>query len=349
MALITKIDPKTAQRTTMPFDGAFGELTPLSEKSRYGYPMGGNTRSPSITDIHGRGNWGVGEDDYKSYKEKGDEYMMDNTMIDILKRINQKKIDKKEKWILTTKDGKIIEFPSYDAAQHYIQKDRLPYVSLVRRVANSELQRKIAQTSIKKFNYIDKTLNATFQIQSYNPVTKIRETGSAFAIASGNFLTCAHCVKKYNKFDMPANDTNQGTELFLSKHGEEYPAELTSINFSLDAAVIKCDVQSEILQIGSSDKTAIGTSVIAVGSPSGFEDNVTEGILSSKNRSIFNYDNAPTFLFTDAQVLPGSSGGPLVSLENGMVIGMMALIISDVGLYGLNAAIPSEHLIDFIG
>ena len=96
--------------------------------------------------------------------------------------------------------------------------------------------------------------------------------------------------------------------------------------------------------MGDSNNTKIGTRVIAVGSPSGFEGNVTEGILSSRNRKIFDYNGAPRFLFTDAHVLPGSSGGALISLENGEVIGMMALIVSDVGLYGLNAAIPSEYL-----
>lgn len=332
---------KTAYRTTMPFDGG---LSPVTDKSRAAPLFGDtphfyNSQNSKIIDLHGRGNWGDGEDVSKSYKEKGDEFMMDNTMMNIIKRINEKKQSKKERWVVNTVNGQTIEFPSYDAAQTYLHKNKQPYTSI---------NRKVAQNIAKKFEYIEKTLAATLQIRSYNSQTNTRETGSAFAIADGRFLTCAHCVKKYDKMNMPSDNEHHNMELSLWKQNKQYPASLIAIDFALDAALIQCDATSDVLQLGVSSDVSIGTPVVAVGSPSGFEDNVTEGILSSKNRTIFRYDGAPTFVFTDAQVLPGLSGGPLVSLNDGMVVGMMALIISDVGLYGLNAAVPSEYLINFI-
>lgn len=331
---------KLFQRTTMPFDGG---LSPLTDKSRQA-PLFGDTPliqdilNHSVTknvDIHGRGSWGNGDDVSKSYRETGDEFMMDNKIMEILKRLNVKQGEPREKWVAVTIDNKTIEFPSYEVAQQRLKEKGIPYRSITRKVAQNT-------------NHIDKALNASFEIQSYSSATNLKEIGSAFAISEGIFLTCAHCVKKYNKLDMPIDNSHEQTEISLWKNGKKYPAKLLNIDFVIDAALIRCNVESKILNLGSSNKTRVGTNVVAIGSPSGYEENVTEGILSSRNRKIFDYSGAPRFLFTDAQVLPGSSGGALVSLENGDVIGMMALIVTDQGLYGLNAAVPSEYLIKFV-
>lgn len=84
--------------------------------------------------------------------------------------------------------------------------------------------------------------------------------------------------------------------------------------------------------------------VIAVGSPKGYENNVSESIVGGKDRIVFFFEGAPEYIFTDAQVLPGNSGGPLIELDTGTVINMMSLIIPAEGLYGLNAALPVERI-----
>lgn len=330
---------KLFYRTTTPFDGG---LSPTTDKSR-GVPLFGDTPliqdilNHSVTknvDIHGRGSWGIGDEEEKSYRDTPDNFMMDRQMEEIIQRINAKKEDKKEKWVATTPDNKILEFPSYEIAHRKLKEKGIPYTSITRKVAQNS-------------NYIEKSLNASFQIQSLDNKSHLKEIGSAFAVSKGVFLTCAHCIKKYDKLNMPTNNNYDQIEISLWKNGKKYPAKLLNIDLAIDAALIQCDIESEVLKIGSSIDAKIGTTVVSIGSPSGFEGNVTEGILSSRNRTVFNYQGAPRFLFTDAQVLPGSSGGALVSLENGEVIGMMALIVTDSGLYGLNAAIPSEYLSKF--
>ena len=335
------------QRTTMPFDNGWNSsLSPLTERSRVA-PLFGDT--PLITDIinhnvtknvdiHGRGAWSPGEDDFTSFKEKGDEFMIDDKINEVLKRINDNKEEKKEKWVAVMMDGKQIEFPNYDIAQKKLKEKGIPYKAIVKKVAQKHY-----------YEYMSNVMDASFEIQSYNKLTKMKEIGAAFAIGEGLFMTCAHCVKKYNKMSMPSKDVKDPIVISLMKNGENIPAKLIKIDFDIDAAIVECDIDSPSLEFKPSNEVLIGTRVFTIGSPSGFENNVTEGILSSRDRVVFKHSGSPKYLFTDAHVLPGNSGGALISENDGKIIGMMALIVSGMGLYGLNAAIPSEYLMDFAG
>src|SRR5260370_40099513 len=81
--------------------------------------------------------------------------------------------------------------------------------------------------------------------------------------------------------------------------------------------------------------------VLAIGNPFGFEEIVTEGIISSKGRPN-RVDGFGDFLQTDAAINPGNSGGPLINL-NGEVIGINTAIISRTGGgQGIGFAIPSN-------
>ena len=338
---------KLFQRTSMPFDNGWqSSLSPLTERTRIA-PLFGDT--PLITDIinhnvtknvdiHGRGAWGLGEDESTSFKERGDEFMINDKIAEALKRINDKKDGKKEKWVAVTMDGKEIEFPNYGVAQKRLREKGIPYKAIVKRVAQKNY-----------YEYMNNVLDASFEIQSYNKETRIKEIGAAFAMGENLFMTCAHCVKKYNKMDMPAGEVKEPVVIMLLKNGKSFPARLMKIDFNIDAAIVECETGSPALEFVPSKDVMIGTRVFTIGSPSGFENNVTEGILSSRGRTIFKHPGAPKYLFTDAHVLPGNSGGALISEADGRIVGMMALIVSGMGLYGLNAAIPSEYLMDFAG
>ena len=79
----------------------------------------------------------------------------------------------------------------------------------------------------------------------------------------------------------------------------------------------------------------------AIGSPFGFENSVTAGIISAKARALPDENYVP-FLQTDVAINPGNSGGPLLNV-NGEVIGINSQIYSRSGGYmGVSFAIPIE-------
>ena len=88
-------------------------------------------------------------------------------------------------------------------------------------------------------------------------------------------------------------------------------------------------------------KVKVGEWVLAIGSPFGFENSVTAGIVSAKSRSLPDESYIP-FIQTDVAVNPGNSGGPLFNMK-GEVIGINSQIYSRSGGYqGLSFAIPTS-------
>ena len=110
----------------------------------------------------------------------------------------------------------------------------------------------------------------------------------------------------------------------------------------MDLAVLKIDEPGlKSLKFGDSDAVQAGDFVIAIGNPFGFEETVTDGIISSKGRPN-RVDGFGDYLQTNAAINPGNSGGPLVNLR-GEIIGINTAIISKSGgSQGLGFAIPSN-------
>jgi serine protease Do len=81
--------------------------------------------------------------------------------------------------------------------------------------------------------------------------------------------------------------------------------------------------------------------VVAIGSPFGFENSVTAGIVSAKGRSL-PQENFVPFIQTDVAINPGNSGGPLFNMK-GEVVGINSQIYSRTGGFmGLSFAIPID-------
>jgi S1-C subfamily serine protease len=111
-----------------------------------------------------------------------------------------------------------------------------------------------------------------------------------------------------------------------------------------DVALLKLDRDGLVTaDLGDSDKCRPGQVVLAFGSPFGFNQTVTMGILSARDRgqiSLGNTIRIKEFLQTDAAINPGSSGGPLVDVH-GRVIGINTAIASNNGAYsGVAFSIP---------
>ena len=95
------------------------------------------------------------------------------------------------------------------------------------------------------------------------------------------------------------------------------------------------------MKIGNPDKARVGEWVLAIGSPYGFDNSVTAGIISAKSRTLPDEGYVP-FMQTDVAINPGNSGGPLIN-ANGEVIGINSQIYSRSGGYqGLSFAIPID-------
>ncbi len=115
---------------------------------------------------------------------------------------------------------------------------------------------------------------------------------------------------------------------------------------AVDLAVLKIDASDLIAaELGDSDKVEVGEMVWAIGNPYGFDQTVTAGIISAKNRRehVSTSNVIQEFLQTDAAINPGSSGGPLVDIE-GKVIGINTIIVGQ----GIGLAIPSNVVRDVL-
>jgi serine protease Do len=158
-----------------------------------------------------------------------------------------------------------------------------------------------------------------------------RATGSGFIVsADGVVLTNAHVVA----------DADEVTVKLTDKR--EFKAKVIGVDKPTDVAVLKISTQGlPAVHIGNPQQTRVGEWVLAIGSPFGFENSATSGIVSAKSRSLPDEGYVP-FLQTDVAINPGNSGGPLFNL-NGEVIGINSQIYSRSGGYqGLSFAIPID-------
>jgi serine protease Do len=146
----------------------------------------------------------------------------------------------------------------------------------------------------------------------------------------GHIITNNHVVDQVDEIEVQLSD------------GRTHKARLIGADAKLDLAVLKMDEPGvKPLKLGDSDAMRAGDFVLAVGNPFGFEETVTDGIISSKGRPN-RVDGFGDFLQTNAAINPGNSGGPLINLR-GEVIGINTAIISrSGGSQGIGFAIPSN-------
>ncbi|HEU5468433.1 MAG TPA: DegQ family serine endoprotease [Steroidobacteraceae bacterium] len=161
-----------------------------------------------------------------------------------------------------------------------------------------------------------------------------RGEGSGFFIsADGYLLTNAHVVADAREVTVRTTDRR------------EYRAKVIGIDPRTDVAVLKIDARDlPFVRIGSPEALKAGEWVIAIGSPFGFENSVTAGVVSATARSL--RDAYTPFIQTDVAVNPGNSGGPLFNLA-GEVVGINSQIYSRTGGYqGVSFAIPIDVAIN---
>ena len=158
-----------------------------------------------------------------------------------------------------------------------------------------------------------------------------RSLGSGFIISSdGYILTNAHVIDSADEVMVKLLDKRQ------------FKARVIGEDKRSDVALIKIKAHDlPVVTQGDSSKLKVGEWVVAIGSPFGFDNTVTAGIVSAKGRALPQEDYVP-FIQTDVAINPGNSGGPLFNM-NGEVVGINSQIYSRTGGFmGLSFAIPID-------
>ena len=165
-----------------------------------------------------------------------------------------------------------------------------------------------------------------------------KSLGSGFIISQdGYILTNAHVVESADEITVKLTDKR------------EFKAKVIGSDKRTDVALIKIEASGlPSVKLGDPGKLRVGEWVVAIGSPFGFENTVTAGIVSAKGRSLPQENYVP-FIQTDAAINPGNSGGPLFNLK-GEVVGINSQIYSRTGGYmGLAFAIPIDVAMEVQG
>jgi serine protease Do len=157
-------------------------------------------------------------------------------------------------------------------------------------------------------------------------------SGSGFIVTpDGYVLTNNHVIRNADQIEVILADNRKMRARIIGTDPES------------DLAVIKIDGSDlPTALLGNSDELEQGDWVLAIGSPFGFAQTLTAGIVSATGREVLGAPQYSKFIQTDASINPGNSGGPLVNMR-GEVIGINTLIASNTGQNaGVGFAIASN-------
>jgi serine protease Do len=169
------------------------------------------------------------------------------------------------------------------------------------------------------------------------PEQQTESLGSGFIISADGYVLSNHHV------------VAEADEVLVKLYDRRVlPAEVIGSDPQSDLALLKVNATGlPVVEIGDSRDLEVGEWVLAIGSPFGFEQSVTAGIVSAKGRSLPRENYVP-FIQTDVAINPGNSGGPLFNMD-GKVVGINSQIYSRTGGYmGLSFAIPIGMAMDVV-
>jgi serine protease Do len=159
-----------------------------------------------------------------------------------------------------------------------------------------------------------------------------RGSGMVVDAEGGFILTNNHVIEGADEIVVTLSD------------GRRRDAEVVTVDTKTDLALLRIDADRlHQVVFGDSENIEVGDFVLAIGSPLGYRQSVSHGIVSAKGRdqAILDYSN---FIQTDAAINPGNSGGPLINLR-GEVVGMNTAIATRTGMdNGIGFAIPARQI-----
>ena len=155
-------------------------------------------------------------------------------------------------------------------------------------------------------------------------------TGTGFFVTpEGYIITNKHVVGE--------NDKQVSVKTF---DGKTIPGQVILKAVGPDLAIVKVsETPQNWLNLAGEEEYKTGIATLAIGTPIGLEWSVSQGILSA----VRNYDGV-LYMQTDTPINQGNSGGPLISLETGNVIGVNTFTVKKDIAEGLNFAIASTEI-----
>jgi serine protease Do len=165
-----------------------------------------------------------------------------------------------------------------------------------------------------------------------DPPRRVNGMGTGIVIDSrGYILTNYHVVDGVREIQVTTSD------------GKKYVASVVARDAETDLAVIKINAKEklQVISMGTSSDLMPGEPVVAVGNAFGYEDTVTDGIVSALHRAVQINDAQfyDDLIQTSAPINPGNSGGPLVNIDGDM-IGVNVAVRA--GAQGIGFAIPVD-------
>ena len=177
----------------------------------------------------------------------------------------------------------------------------------------------------------------------YRGTRKSQSIGSGLIIsADGYVLTNAHVVSMA--------DQEKPVSVTIST-GSKFQAQIVTVDEDADLALLKISDHSQQFPFFDLDYTSpnlLGETVIALGSPEGYQNSVSSGILSARDRTFTAEGHTyKSLIQTDAAINPGNSGGPLVDL-NGSLAGINAAKLAGAAIENIGFAIPNSVVVPWV-
>jgi serine protease Do len=185
---------------------------------------------------------------------------------------------------------------------------------------------------------VDRVAEAVVQIRTPTGL------GSGFFVhPSGYIITNEHVVA--GEYNLTVTQFRRGTTELEKVQFTK--VRIVAFDSRLDLALLKIEDAGATVfptvPLGDAGGTTDGQTVFAIGSPLGLDRTVSQGIISSRNRPL----GGQLYIQTTTQINPGNSGGPLFNLR-GEVVGVNNMKAMQLGVEGLNFAIPAAVLKEFL-
>lgn len=189
--------------------------------------------------------------------------------------------------------------------------------------------RAVAKTAPASFGYKKLTSPYDKFLQGVVVIQQSEGTGTGFFITdTGYIVTNSHVVGSGD------------TVMVKTRDGRVFPGKHIDSDATRDLALLKIDRRG-VTPLGLSDgaEAGIGRNVLAIGTPQGLSWSVSRGIVSAVRDT-----RRARYIQTDAAINSGNSGGPLIDLESGLVIGVNTLVVRKDLAEGLNFAVSTEDV-----